>query len=177
VHATTERTTVAAVFDTRGQAEAAIDELWHMGFSHHQVGILTPGGHEVEATTRMEPAEERAASGAVTGAVAGGAVGVVAGALAAGLIPGIGPVLAGGMLTAIILGGAAGAAVGTYLGPFVALGFSEAEARHYGEALKSGRTIVTVKAGDRTPEAVAILHGHGGYDTALPVPEESSQLR
>jgi hypothetical protein len=173
---TAQRTTVAAVFDTRGQAESAIDELWHMGFAHDQVGIVTPGGREVEATTRMEPAEERAAGGAVTGAVAGGTVGAVAGALAAGLIPGVGPVLAGGMLTAIILGGAAGAAVGTYLGPFVALGFSEEEARHYERELKSGRTVVTVKGGDRTAEAIAILHSHGGYDPAAPVSAGSSPV-
>ncbi len=162
------RSTVAAVFDDRGHAEAAIDELWHMGFAREAVGVVTPNGGVREATTSTEHIEENAGSGAVRGAVAGGTLGTVAGALAAGLIPGVGPVLAGGLLASIIvggaLGGAAGAAVGTYLGPFVSLGFSEEEARHYEHAVKEGRTIVTVQAGDRSPEALQILHDHGGYD-------------
>ena len=53
--------TVVAVFDERGQAEGAIDELWHEGFAHDQIGIVMPGGRVTEATTPTEQKEERAA--------------------------------------------------------------------------------------------------------------------
>jgi hypothetical protein len=165
---TTTPSTVAVVFDTRGQAESAIDELWHEGFAHDQIGIVSPGGQNVEATTATEQIEENAANGAVAGAVSGGTLGALAGALVTGLVPGLGPVLAGGILTAIVLGGATGAAVGSYLGPFVALGFSEDEARHYARELKAGRTVVTVRADNRTAEVLTILHSHGGYNTEPP---------
>ena len=55
---TTERSLVAAVFDNRGKAESAIDNLWHAGFRHDQIGILTPGRGVTEATTATEKTEE-----------------------------------------------------------------------------------------------------------------------
>jgi hypothetical protein len=159
----TERSgAVTAVFDDRGKAESAIDNLWHAGFRHDQVGVLMPSGRVAEATTATEKTEENAASGAVTGAATGGAIGAVAGALATAFIPGIGPVLAGGILTGAVLGGAAGAAAGSYLGPFVALGFSKDEAERYHGELKAGRTIVLVRPEDRAADAVTILRSHGG---------------
>lgn len=158
----TNTSLVTAIFENRGKAESAIDNLWHAGFRHDQVGILMPGGRVAEATTSTEGTEETAAEGAVAGAATGGALGAVAGGLATALIPGIGPVLAGGILTGIILGGAAGAAAGSYLGPFVAMGFSKDEAHRYEQELKAGRTIVTVRAEDRAADAVAILRSHGG---------------
>jgi Heat induced stress protein YflT len=158
----TERSLVAAVFDNRGKAEAAVDNLWHAGFRHDQIGILMPGGGVAEATTATEKTEENAAEGAVTGAATGGAIGALVGGLAAAFIPGVGPVLAGGILTGVVLGGAAGAAAGSYLGPFLALGFSEDQAHRYHRELKAGRTVVTVRAEDRAADAVAILRSHGG---------------
>jgi hypothetical protein len=156
---------VAAVFGNRGKAESAIDNLWHAGFRHDQIGILMPGGQLAPATTATEKTEENAAGGAVTGAAAGGAIGAVIGALVAAIIPGVGPVLAGGILAGLVFGGAAGAAVGSYLGPFVALGFSEDEARRYHDELKAGRTVVIVRAEDRAADAVTILRSHGGKTT------------
>jgi hypothetical protein len=153
---------VTAVFDNRGQAESAIDNLWHAGFRRDQIGIAIPGGQVMEATTAEAKTEENAAAGAVTGAAAGGAIGAVVGAAAAAVLPGVGPVLAGGILTGLVLGGAAGAAAGGYVGPFLALGFSKADAQRYQNELKAGRTIVTVKADDRAADAVAILLSHGG---------------
>src|SRR5262249_50089358 len=124
---------VAVVFDVPGQAETAIDELRHAGFRLDQIGILAPGGQVHEAVTPIEEREEEAAMGAAIGAVAGGAAGTALGALAVALIPGIGPVLTGGIFTGILLGGAAGAAAGSYAGPFIALGFSDLDADHYGK--------------------------------------------
>jgi hypothetical protein len=160
---------VAVVFDVPGQAETAIDELRHAGFRQEEIGILAPGGQVHEAVTPIEKREEDAAQGAARGAIAGGAVGAAAGALAGALIPGIGPILAGGIFTGILLGGAAGAAAGSYAGPFIALGFSEHDADHYGNELKEGRTVVTVRADDRVAEALSILHSHGGHNGNTPI--------
>jgi hypothetical protein len=153
---------IVAVFEDRGHAEAGIDELLHEGFVHENVGIMSPSGEIEEAITPTERSEERAADGAVAGAVSGGITGAVAGAVATALIPGVGAVLAGGMLTSVILGGAAGAAVGSYLGPFIALGFSEEEATRFQQHLRAGRTIVAVKPEDRSDDAIQILREHGG---------------
>jgi hypothetical protein len=172
---TTHSSTVVAAFDQRGQAEVALDKLWHAGFPHDHIGILIPGKGEVEAQTPEGRVEDRAASGAVTGAVAGGGLGALAGAIMTGLIPGIGPVVAGGLLTGIITGGLAGAAGGTYLGPFIALGLTEADARFYHERVQSGRTIVVVHAGDRVVDAVAILRNCGGHDINQGLPKFSTQ--
>jgi len=62
---------VTAIFADRGKAESAIDNLWHAGFRHDQIGILMPGGRVAEATTSTEKNEETAAQGAVAGAAAG----------------------------------------------------------------------------------------------------------
>jgi len=160
--ATSNASVIMAVFDDRGHAEMAIDQLMHEGFSQDEVGIVMPGGAVKKASTATEQSEERAADGAVAGAVTGGVAGAVAGALATALIPGVGAVLAGGMLTGIILGGAAGAAGGSYVGPFVALGFSEEEATEYEQHLKAGRTVVAVRPDDNVNDAVQILREHGG---------------
>jgi hypothetical protein len=160
--AITQSSTLVAVFDTRGQAESAIDELWHAGFPHEQIGIAMPGGRVTEATTATERSEETAAEGAVAGSVVGGALGAIVGGLVAGLVPGIGPVVAGGILTGVVLGGAAGAAAGSYGGPFLALGLSDEEGKQVGQHLAAGRTVVVVRAGDRSDEAFQVLRSHGG---------------
>src|SRR5262249_31558085 len=123
---TSTANTIVMLFDERGQAESAIDELFHAGFGEDQVGIMMPDGAIRKAETPTETSEEIAAEGAVAGAVSGTVAGAVVGALVTGLIPGIGPVLGGGILTGTILGAAAGAAGGSYLGPFIAMGLTEA---------------------------------------------------
>jgi len=54
-----------------------------------------------------------------------------------------------------------GAATGGIIGALVGLGLPETDARHFHEGLRSGRTLVTVDAGNRTGEALAILDRHG----------------
>ena len=164
--ATTVQSPVVGVFEQRGHAVAAIDELEHTGFRHDQIGIATPNGQVREAVTTTSKREDDAAEGAAAGAVTGGVVGAACGALAAALIPGVGPILAGGFLAGILAGtvggAAAGAAVGSWIGPFVAMGISEHDVHRYGRELQAGRTIVIVKAEGRREEAERILRDHGG---------------
>jgi uncharacterized protein (TIGR02271 family) len=99
----------------------------------------------------------------------GAATGVGVGALwaigiAAGLLPAIGPVIAGGLLASVVASAAGGAAVGGIVGALIGLGIPEEEAEFYESEVKAGRTMVTVKAGERHAEAMAILQRHGGFD-------------
>lgn len=99
----------------------------------------------------------------VTGGVIGGTIGAI-GAVGALFIPGIGPIVAGGIL-AVILGGAGmGSIAGGFLGAFVDIGIPEDQARFYEQELKSGGTIVTIKAGERQQEATHILQEQGAHN-------------
>src|SRR5260370_37167391 len=112
--ALTGRPTVFGIFEDRGKAESAIHELWHLGFSHDHVGIVTREGAIKEANTPTGKLEDNAAEGAVTGAITGTAVGAIAGAVAVGLIPGISPVVAGGGLAGAVRAALARAGVRTH---------------------------------------------------------------
>jgi hypothetical protein len=160
---------VVGIFEQRRSAETAVDELWHAGFAHDQVGYLIPGQGVVEAHTATEDVEEKAARGTKRGAAAGGALGALAGAAIVGLLPGVGMVLAGGVFAGMIIGAAAGAAVGTFAGPFIAMGLSEGEAQRCEDAVAAGKTIVVVQAGDRLDKALEILRSHGAEIELSPV--------
>ncbi|MBE3561221.1 MAG: hypothetical protein IMW89_18675, partial [Ktedonobacteraceae bacterium] len=98
-----------------------------------------------------------------TGVVGGGVIGGTAVAMVSLLIPGVGPALAGGMLMAVSGGAVLGALAGGLVGTFTALGVPEDEARFYQAELEKGKTLVTVRAGERSPEAIAILRRGGAY--------------
>jgi hypothetical protein len=161
---TTSMTSVVAVYRTRGQAEAAIDQLWHAGFAKDQVGILIPGDGVHQASTETEQTEEHGADGAIAGAITGTALGTVAGALVMVLIPGLGPILTGGALMGIVAGAATGAAAGSFAGPFLAMGFSEEDVHRYQTDLRSGRTVVVVQVDGKQDRAVMILRSHDPVD-------------
>jgi hypothetical protein len=77
-------------------------------------------------------------------------------------MPAIGPMVAGGILGSVLASAAAGAAAGTVAGALIGLGVSEEEAHYYQGEVESGRTVVTVRAGDRFVEAQNILRQYGG---------------
>jgi len=155
--------TLVAVYPSRSQAEAAVSELWHLGFPKDSIGLAAPGEKLHQATTATEPVEEGAAKGAIIGAVAGSAVGAAAGAVALTAFPWLGAILIGGNLMGIAGSTAAGAALGTYAGPFVAMGLTESAAKHYGEHLQAGRSVVVVYPGRRHEEAASVLKSHDPY--------------
>jgi hypothetical protein len=73
-------------------------------------------------------------------------------------------VIAGGTLAAILANAAGGAAIGGVLGALAGSDVPHEEANYYQGEFEAGRTIVTVKSGDRYDEAASILRRHGGYD-------------
>jgi len=157
------RTTVVGVFEDRAAAERAVDRLKDAGFNAQQVGFAGHGEHDKPEGLSDDKAEN-IATGAAAGLIPGGIIGGVLGAVATGLIPGIGPVISAGILAGTLGGAAAGAAAGGVLGALTGLGIPEDEARYYEGEFKSGRTLVTVKAGGRYDEASRMLRDAGAYD-------------
>jgi hypothetical protein len=150
--------TAAAAFETRDQAERAVDRLRDAGFDAEQVGWAMRGGDKDD---RPEGTED-VATGAGAGAVVGGAVGAAGAAAAMALIPGLGPFLAGGYLGTVLIAAGGGAVAGGLLGGLTGMGMDEEEAKHYDEQFRAGRVVVTVNADERYTEAADILRASGG---------------
>jgi heat induced stress protein YflT len=152
--------TVVGMFTNRPDAEAAIRELKAAGFPDDRIGVALQDREEqgdlMETTTSGD-----AAAGAAKGAVSGSLVGGLIGLLGSLLVPGVGPIVVGGVLASTLTGAGIGAATGGIIGALVALGVPEADARHFDQGLRSGRTLVTVDAGAHTAEALVILDRHG----------------
>ena len=163
----TGRHTIAGLFDDRRHADRAIDDLKQAGFTDGQIGVVMRDS--IDGHPKGEHAKEtHAAEGALTGALGGGILGGVAGylvAIGAITIPGLGAVLAGGALAEALgvvagtaaVGAGVGAAAGGLVGVLVGLGIPEKEARHFERGFGAKDVLVTVKAGDRIMEALAIM--------------------
>lgn len=156
-------TVVVGTFDDRYQAEEAVDELEHSGFTHHDVGFAIRGQDAAEGGMITDAVGTKDGTGAVAGAATGAVAGGILGALASLIIPPLGPVIIGGMLATAAGFAGAGAAVGGIIGAMTGLGLSQEEALHYEKEFKSGKAIVTVRAGERADDAVAILRKYGGF--------------
>jgi hypothetical protein len=166
-----ERRTVAGLFPDHVSAEQAVDALKAADFKGDQIGVAlrdrTPQGVLIEETG-PQVAEEAATTGALGGGLLGGLAGLLIG-IGVLVIPGLGPVVAGGVLATAfgVAGGTAvagagiGAAAGGLLGALAGLGMPESEARYFETGFRAGRVLVTVEAGARVLEAMAILDRHG----------------
>lgn len=151
---------VAAVFDTRGEAEAAVDELRAIGLGSEHLGVAVRG----PAHAAFEYDEQRdLASNATVGAATGASLGALAGmALAALVVPGFGVIGLGGMLAVGVAGGWGGGMVGGYLGIATADREFE-EHRELGDTpLGPDQVLVVVCAHGRRDEIVQVMGRHGG---------------
>lgn len=161
----TQRSTVIGVFHEREQAREAIEALKDDGFAPDAISILSP---DKQATQDMaEETGTHAGSGAATGAVAGGLLGGLGGwllGIGALAIPGIGPFIAAGAFASALGGAAIGAGVGAIAGALAGMGVPKDEADYYEGEVKSGRTLVAVRANGRYAEAQRLLRQHGAYD-------------
>jgi hypothetical protein len=149
--------TVVGLFRSWSDAESAIQDLKAAGFVEDQIGLA------MEDRAEPEPKVESANStveGAAKGAAGGGVVGGLLGLLGSLLIPGVGPIVLGGVLTSALAGAGIGAATGGLIGGLVGMGVPEEDARYFDEGLRAGGTLLTVNAGARTKEALAILDRH-----------------
>jgi uncharacterized protein (TIGR02271 family) len=162
---TEQRTTVVGVFHDRDAARDAINGLKDAGFDANDISILSP---DKQATSEIaEETGTHAGSGAATGAVAGGILGGLGGwlvGIGALAIPGVGPFIAAGAFATALGGAVVGAGVGAIAGALIGMGVPEEHAKYYEGEVKSGRTLVTVRAPQRYPEARELLRQYGAYD-------------
>ncbi|PYE55843.1 hypothetical protein [Deinococcus yavapaiensis] len=127
------------------------------------------------ATDRTTGAHDRphdAADGAGKGLLAGAGIGALFG-LAAAAIPGIGPFITAGALAstlgaaggAVVGGALVGGAAGSLAGTLAQLGYTENEARTYGERIERGGVLVAIESGSGIADATVIdvLQRHGGH--------------
>ena len=166
----TGRKTIAGLFTERANAEKAINDLKSAGFRPEDVGIAMRDRNAQNELIEDHgtKAAEGAGAGALGGGLLGGLVGFLVG-IGALAIPGIGPVVAGGALaTAFGLGGGTavagagiGAAAGGIVGALVGMGIPEEEAKHFEAGFREGGVLITVNAGERAMDALAILDRNG----------------
>ena len=155
---------LVAVFDSRPEAEHAVDDLELAGFTRDQIGYAIRGTDTEQEGMITDAQGTKDRAGALAGMATGGIVGGLTAAAIAFLMPGVGPVLAAGMLASFFGGAIAGTAVGGILGALQGLGVSEEEAIKYEQAFHAGRAIVAVTPAGHTTDAEAILRRHGGYN-------------
>lgn len=155
---------VIGTFDSRDQAERAVDELKKKGFSEDKVSVVAKeermrGGERGEGGLTMARGNDLT-GGTLTGGAIGGATGLLAG-LGALAIPGIGPIVAAGPIAA----GLTGAVTGGIVGGLVDLGIPEERSRFYEGKVREGKILAVVKADDNTVnDARDVLSRFGAND-------------
>jgi hypothetical protein len=160
--AMTTDTILVGVFGEVEQARNAVQALRQAGFAETDIGIASRTTDTDAIRTADVEEAEGVEAGAITGAVGGAGIGGLwALGIAAGMLPAIGPVIAGGILASILASAAGGAAVGGLVGAFVGMGVSEDDAKHYEQEFRTGKTLLTVNAHDRSTEAQEILLSYG----------------
>lgn len=151
---------LVATFDTRAQAERAIDALRQAGFPDDRIGMAIRDCQDQLADLLDKRGGERAVQGLAAGAAVGGALG----ATIALLVPGFGPVVAFGILTIALESASLGAAAGGLIGGLTGLGASPKDAHFCEKAFRDGHPIVVVRANGRSAEAKKMLRGLGAFD-------------
>jgi hypothetical protein len=151
--------TVAGVFNSYRTARDAAGALGIAGFTESRVTLLSPASSEQEIHSIATSDTEQPGVGAAIGGMLGGAIGVAGGLelgmAAAVLIPGVGPVLAFGLAGAALFGAGGmmgGAALAGAAEDKNNEGIPADEVFFYEDALRQGRSIVVVLAGDHAEE-------------------------
>ena len=143
--------TVAGIFQSRADAERAVENLRRLGLSDENLSLLSPGDAERQSETDVPTSDtEQPGMGNAVGGVVGGAMGAAGGmtlgaAAASLLVPGVGPIMAAGLIGAALFGAggaAAGMAAGGALEGQIADGLPHDELFVYEDALRQGRTVV-----------------------------------
>ena len=157
--------TVAGLFNTRIEAQDAIEQLRQNGIDVNNISVAMQDRTETRAIAEETGTHAGAAGGAVAGGIFGGVLGVV---LGAGLIaiPGIGPILAAGPIAGGVAGLLAGGATGGIVGALTDAGVPHEEAQVYSTGLQRGGVLVTANVdGDQAALARQVMDGAGALDT------------
>jgi hypothetical protein len=142
---------IVGIFETRTEAESAIQRLKAAGIAAEEIGIAMKDVRESGDLVDATGANDLSGEGATAGAVSGAAVGTLVGLALVGstfVLPGVGTFLIGGPLAAALAGAGIGAASGGLLGALIGAGVPEAEAEHYAAGIEQGHILVSVDVAD-----------------------------
>jgi len=168
---TVNQNIVSAVFDTREEAQRAVDDLRSAGVADDAISLVAQ--HDGERTTTDGSGAETTKD-VVGGAAAGAGVGALLG-IAALAIPGVGPFVAAGAIAQAAIGGAAvtgtviGAAAGGLAGALEDHGVSHEDANYYQDRVKQGATFVSVDTSAARIDATRasdMLRRSGGHSAS-----------
>jgi hypothetical protein len=144
--------TVSGVFQTKSEAEHAVQQLRATGLPADKITLLTPGTtDQVNKELQSVPVDtaEQPGMGKAVGAVLGAAAGLTGSSLLVAFIPGVGPITAMGMLGMAIVtaaGATIGAGAGGKLEDSSTEGLPQDEIFVYEDALRKGRSVVIAAA-------------------------------
>jgi len=154
--------TVSRLYDNYDDAAATVTRLEANKPAYREISLVANadahGRSRVRDSDRVADPETKtgAGTGAAVGGTALGIVGLLAG-IGTLAIPGIGPLVAAGWLVTALTGAAAGAAAGGLIGALTGAGVSHEEAHVYGEGVRRGGSLVTVRTDDADVAAVNLI--------------------
>ncbi|HTA41089.1 MAG TPA: quinol:electron acceptor oxidoreductase subunit ActD [Bryobacteraceae bacterium] len=158
---------VFGIFQTKGEAEEAVDALRRGGFRNTDISALFPdnAGTKDFAHEKNTKAPEGATTGGASGIVVGGVLGWLAG-VGMLAIPGIGPLIAAGPIVAALAGAGALGTVGGIVGALVGMGIPEYEAKRYEGRVRHGGILLSVHCDthDWAKRGAKIMKASGAED-------------
>lgn len=167
---------ISAVFDSRQEAQRAVEELRSAGIGDSAISIVgRPDGHSADGGD--DNADDGHSKGGIAAAVAGGGVAGALLGVAALAIPGVGPLAAAGAIaaSAVPTGAGIGAAVGATGGAITKMltdhDVDGRDAEYYEERIQSGGVFVSVdtrQAGGQAELARDVLQRNGGHSASHP---------
>jgi hypothetical protein len=114
--------TVVGLFDTRDQAQAAIEQLRAAGIDTSDISVAMRTTEETQAVVEDTGVGGGVGAGAIGGGILGGLTGFAVAALGLVTLPILGPLALAGPLAATLVGAGVGAAAGGLIGALVDLG-------------------------------------------------------
>jgi hypothetical protein len=163
---------VSAVFDSRSEAETAVNNLRAAGVTDHAISVVAR--HDGNNTTTTDGSGAEVAKDVVGTAAVGAGAGALLG-IAALAIPGVGPFIAAGAIAEVAIGGAAvtgtilGATAGGLAGALRDHGVSSEDSVYYEDRIGAGGTFVSVDTSSLSVDAAQVsdmLYQAGGHSAS-----------
>jgi uncharacterized membrane protein len=154
-NASGEQKVVIGIFQSKREAEQAVNQLRSQGFTNQEINIVSKQDQK-----QTEYAEDDITDGALTGGTLGGIGGLLlgAGALA---IPGLGPIVAVGPIAAAL----SGAVMGGVAGGLIDWGIPEEVSRRYENSVREGGILAVIRtSATSVNQAATILRQNGAQD-------------
>ena len=150
--------TIIGVFESRSNAENAVNSLRQQGFTNEEINIISkkPEGQDVNY-------DDDITDGTLTGSTLGGIGGLLLGTGVLAAIPGIAPIvaLAGGPIAAAV----GGAIAGGITGGLIDWGIPAEESQHYEEEVIQGSILAIIRTDSGSVNSVTqILRSNGAKE-------------